>query len=100
MARTVLDRETRRQQILEAAARVFARKGYRNTGVADIIEAAGVASRGTFYLYFQSKEEIFLALVDGWFAEAARRMEESARSNWSPEEAPQRMRAELRAWFQ
>ena len=42
---------------------MFARKGYRRAGVGDIIARAGVA-RGTFYLYFESKEQIFLAIVE------------------------------------
>jgi AcrR family transcriptional regulator len=84
--RTILDRETRRQQILTAATTVFAQKGYRHASVSDIIEAAGIA-RGTFYLYFQSKEEVFLALIDLWFEELTPRVEESCEEgSWSPEE--------------
>jgi AcrR family transcriptional regulator len=61
--RTVLPPDTRRQQLLEAATWVFARKGYRRAGVGDIIARASVA-RGTFYLYFESKEQVFLAIVE------------------------------------
>ncbi len=42
---------------------MFARKGYRRAAISDIIERAGVA-RGTFYLYFDSKEQVFLAIVE------------------------------------
>lgn len=56
-------REIRRAEILRTALRVFARKGYHQTRVSDIIQAAGVA-RGTFYLYFESKNAIFLELLD------------------------------------
>jgi len=56
-------REERRRQIMDAAKRVFAARGYHATGVADIIEACGVA-RGTFYLYFESKRAVFEALLD------------------------------------
>lgn len=66
MARTVLDKETRRQQLLDAAITVFARKGYVETSIDDIITEAGVA-RGTFYLYFPGKKEIFLAIIDHYF---------------------------------
>ncbi len=48
--------------ILEAARFVFARQGYRDTIVDDIAERAGVG-KGTLYLYFRSKEEIYLAVV-------------------------------------
>jgi AcrR family transcriptional regulator len=46
----------RKQQILEASARVFAQKGYFAASVSDIIEEAGVA-RGTFYLYFAESDK-------------------------------------------
>lgn len=61
--RTLLPPDERRQQLLEAATWVFARKGYRRASVSDIIARAGVA-RGTFYLHFDSKERVFLAIVE------------------------------------
>ena len=42
---------------------MFARKGYRRAAISDIVARADVA-RGTFYLYFDSKEQIFLAIVE------------------------------------
>lgn len=56
-------REVRRAQILEAALRVFAERGYHAASVSDLVEAAGVA-RGTFYLYFDSKDAVFHELLD------------------------------------
>lgn len=53
----------RRQQILAAARRVFAEKGYDGATVADIVAAAGVA-QGTFYLYFSSKEAVVIELAN------------------------------------
>ncbi|MEV6426511.1 helix-turn-helix domain-containing protein [Nocardia sp. NPDC051463] len=53
---------SRHRALLDAAAQVFALRGYDNTTVADITAAAGV-SRATLYVYFASKEEIFLALA-------------------------------------
>ena len=61
-------RENRRAAILKASLKVFGRNGYHNTHVSDIIEAAGIA-RGTFYLYFESKNAIFLELLDQMLAE-------------------------------
>lgn len=58
-----MDPEKRRAIILDAAKKVFAEKGFHNAGVADIIEEAGIA-RGTFYLYFKSKNGIFTALME------------------------------------
>lgn len=55
--------DARRAELVAAARDVFARRGYHAAGVADIIEAAGVA-RGTFYNYFESKRAIFAAVLD------------------------------------
>jgi len=55
-----LEKET---MILDAAERVFAARGYAATTVKDVAQEAGVAT-GTVYLYFPSKEELFLALID------------------------------------
>jgi len=56
-------RRSRRSEILRAARNVFARSGYHQTRVSDIIAAADIA-RGTFYLYFDSKNAIFIELLD------------------------------------
>jgi len=61
--RTLLQPHKRREQLLLAATWVFARRGYRHASVSDIVARAGVA-RGTFYLHFDSKEQVFLAIVD------------------------------------
>jgi AcrR family transcriptional regulator len=54
----------RREDILNAARRLFLDQGYAQTSVNDIVRAVGVA-QGTFYLYFQSKRDLVLALVQG-----------------------------------
>ena len=51
----------RQEQILAAARKVFKEKGYDGITIADIVKEAGVA-QGTFYLYFSSKRDAFLAL--------------------------------------
>lgn len=48
----------RRSQILEAAYDVFASKGYRDATVADIAQRLGIG-HGTFYRYFESKNDVF-----------------------------------------
>jgi AcrR family transcriptional regulator len=53
----------RRQQILNVARDVFARRGYHNAKIDDIVTAAGIAL-GTFYLYFEDKRAIFEEIVD------------------------------------
>jgi AcrR family transcriptional regulator len=56
-------KDAKRQHILETAARVFAVKGYYNTNVRDILDEAGI-STGSFYFYFNNKEELFEILYD------------------------------------
>lgn len=54
--------EIRRCAILQAARTVFARQGFAHTVVDDIATQAGIA-KGTLYLYFPSKEQIYLAAL-------------------------------------
>ena len=54
--------ERRRQRILEAAARVFARKGYAQATTKEIADEADMAE-GTLYNYFDGKREILLAIA-------------------------------------
>lgn len=63
-----MEKSRRRRQILDAAARVFAARGYHETSVADIIQDAGIA-RGTFYLYFESKRAVFGEMIDKFLVE-------------------------------
>lgn len=58
-----MEKEQRRQQIIEAAKRVFIRKGYEKSTLKDIVEEAEM-SRGWIYLYYTNKIEIFLAMLD------------------------------------
>ena len=52
----------RREQILEAAGRVFAEQGFHASKMKDVAVAAGV-SNGTVYNYFKSKDEVLKALM-------------------------------------
>mgnify|MGYP003398744040 CR=1 FL=1 len=54
--------EQTRAELVEAAARVFALKGYDGASIADIIDDAGL-SRGSVYTHFPSKAELFIAVV-------------------------------------
>lgn len=58
-----LRRETRRDQILEAALACFSENGFHQTGMADIVRRSGM-SHGAVYVYFPSKEDIIEALAD------------------------------------
>ncbi len=59
--------EETRARILQVASDLFARNGYDATGVAEICQAAGV-SKGAFYHHFQSKQQVFVALLDEWLS--------------------------------
>jgi AcrR family transcriptional regulator len=59
--KTARGRKTR-DRLLEAAEAEFGKKGFHDTAISDITHRAGVAL-GTFYTYFESKQEIFAALV-------------------------------------
>src|SRR5579864_3593070 len=70
--------DRKRASILDAARRVFSRKGYAEAAVDDVAEHAHIA-KGTLYLYFKSKEELYLAALvsdlRAMSADARRRME-------------------------
>ncbi len=55
--------EARPGEILAAASRLFVERGYAATRMEEIAAAAGV-TKGTLYLYFKSKEELFRAMVE------------------------------------
>jgi AcrR family transcriptional regulator len=75
----------RREELLAAARRAFAERGIPGTTVSDVTEAAGVA-KGTFYLYFDSKEALLGAVkqrfVEDLVAEVGRFIEPVAREDW------------------
>jgi AcrR family transcriptional regulator len=56
------DKSQRRDEIMTAAKKVFARKGFHATTIADIAKKAGLAY-GSVYWYFDSKDELFHALM-------------------------------------
>jgi AcrR family transcriptional regulator len=90
--------EEKRRLILEAAVRVFARRGYHTSRVGDIAEEAGVA-HGLLYHYFASKEE----LLETVFRETWRELLEAfARVAESDEPAREQLRQVaailLRSW--
>lgn len=85
-----------RERLLAAAERVFLERGYAGATVGQIVAAAGV-SRASFYVYFPSKRDVFLALgVDSLEATTAwRRALRSISSEWTDRD----LRMWLDAWF-
>ena len=86
--RTERGRRTLRK-LLEAAAREFGERGFHEAAITGITQRAGVAL-GTFYTYFESKEEVFRALVRDMSRTTRAHVAEAAR------DAPDRLTAERR----
>ena len=61
-------KEEKRGLIIEAAAKVFARRGFASTLMAEIAIEAGIG-KGTLYEYFDSKEDLFFTVFE-WFVKA------------------------------
>jgi len=81
--------DDKRRRILQAAVRVFARKGYFAARVADVARKAGVAD-GTIYLYFRNKEDILVSLFDEVMATHIGRLRADLRDR---KDAPARLHA-------
>jgi AcrR family transcriptional regulator len=77
--------EERREDLLDAALRVFVERGISTATVSDITGSAGVA-KGTFYLYFESKEALLGALkerfIDELIAHASSLFSRVGRDDW------------------
>ncbi len=59
--RRIREKERRRNEIIDAAEKVFFKKGARNATMSDVASKAEL-SKGTLYLYFKSKEDLYLAI--------------------------------------
>lgn len=57
--------EDTRAKIIESAIKLFSDQGFNKASVNDICVEAGI-SKGAFYHHFKSKQELFIALLDGW----------------------------------
>ena len=75
-----------RSCLLEAAARVFSRRGLQHASIDEVAEDAGF-TKGAFYANFKSKEELFLAMLDERFAGRIEEIERAMAS--SPDLAAQ-----------
>jgi AcrR family transcriptional regulator len=57
--------EETRAKIIESAIKLFSTRGFNAASVDDICKEAGI-SKGAFYHHFETKQALFLALLDGW----------------------------------
>lgn len=93
--RVIKEHDERRNEILDAAERLFNEKGYDRCTINDILEAVGIA-RGTFYYYFESKEEVLDAIVSRINDMVINRANEILNLNFTPDEKLMRTFAAIR----
>jgi AcrR family transcriptional regulator len=79
-------KERTREQLLDAAARVFARKGYAGASVEEIAESAGY-STGALYSNFDGKEQLFLELLSARRSRAIARRADAVEAILGQDEA-------------
>ena len=60
-----LPKEERQSQIMEAAMKVFTKKGFANARMEDIVRESGL-SKGAIYHHYEGKKDIFLSLIAHW----------------------------------
>ncbi len=63
MIKVIMEHDERINDIINKTEKILAKKGYDNTSIADIIKKVGIA-KGTFYHYFNSKNELLDTIVD------------------------------------
>lgn len=74
--RITKSKEERKEELILAAVELFNASGYENTYVSDIVKKVGVA-QGTFYYYFESKEEILYSILEDFISRTAKSLEEA-----------------------
>jgi AcrR family transcriptional regulator len=63
MTRTIKEPEERRKELIDTAEQLFIAKGYEQTAISDIVKKVNV-SQGAFYYYFESKEDVLVAVME------------------------------------
>ncbi len=62
MKRIIKDPEERKRELIDTAERLFISRGYEQTAISDIVKEVNV-SQGTFYYYFDSKEDVLVGVL-------------------------------------
>jgi AcrR family transcriptional regulator len=88
--------DRRRAEVVQAAARTFAERGYHGTSIDDLIAATGL-TRGGLYHYISGKEELLIAVLDELMDPLLDRARELLAEPGTPEE---HLRALTRAWLE
>src|SRR6185436_1856266 len=90
--------EYRTSGLLEAARSVFSKKGFHDATIDDVAYEAGVA-KGTVYLYFKSKQDIYLSALRDGIESLIREMRAEAASAGNAEEKLRKLIATKIAYF-
>lgn len=80
MVRIVKEYAERKKEIMDTAQSLFYQRGYENTSVNFIIETIGI-SKGTFYYYFKSKEDLLDSIVEEFTKEIISKLESVVNDN-------------------
>jgi len=92
-------KEALRRTVLEAAARLFAQRGFGGTNLQDIADSLGI-SRPALYYYFKSKEEILASLVDEVTVFSGHQATEiAAKADFNPSETLRQMAFNHAKWM-
>ena len=81
----IIKKEIRKKELLNIAYKLFMTKGYENTSVDEIIAEAKIA-KGTYYYYFESKEETLEKVIEMMIEEECKKANEILQSNLSVQE--------------
>ena len=84
--RKQLEKDARRKMILDCAAAVFKQKGFAESTIGDIAEKAQIA-KGTIYLYFKSKADLYFNLTQPAIDNLSRRLKKIAADKSDPPES-------------
>jgi AcrR family transcriptional regulator len=97
MARRLTRKEKQadtRSRLIDAAGKVFARRGLHQASIDEVAERAGF-TKGAFYANFASKEELFLAMLDERFAARLSELERTTGTDEAPEEQARQFGADF-----
>ena len=89
-------KKARKEEIIDVAAKLFSQKSYHDVTMDQIADRVGVA-KGTIYLYFDSKEKLYLGILEDTHEEIESILQKEIAKN---DPAPQKLKKTLRLLFQ
>jgi AcrR family transcriptional regulator len=93
---TGVDMNEKQMKLIESGMKLFATKGYHRTSVQEITNEAGV-SKGSFYVYFQSKEEFMLTAYQYFYMQIKEKIERVKLEDLPPKES---LAKQITVWLQ